>query len=558
MQTCGKCGTQFEGKFCPNCGTPAQKFCPNCGEPVGANVKFCSNCGQALSSPPPAPVTEEQASSKPAPLPTEEPHEEPQAPAVPVLPVAEPTHEEPPAGHVPSPSAAPAEDPGNAALCAQARLGQAHRRWMITQRIVRYFLAVALASLFSAYLALAASANPPSSSDTEPLLLAMKVVFGIGSVLAFVFSLALAMGGDRNAYVYGRWVRNDESNWKPQKLKRETGFMQKLLIGALVAVPVSVIGAILLFSFMLPYCGKYSLPSLIPPLSAALILLSVLMSFLGLLLSVFAKPQGEKVVTGYYGRPDPIYEKELPLYDQKEIIVAMNLAKRGDIAVVNRKMDPNCILSIAVAVLYVIVAAIVVPFFSARNIFDLDKLQKIRIGTTTQEEVRELLGDPYTDPSEKESEFRWEYYDDNYQSLLKRAAELTSKEIGDVSDFSDALEESAELLEEMAETEYRYICITFDADKKVTSVLYDSMHNGKQAHSNATAELSRTNFTSAEQLNELTVKIIYTDGSYINQSLSAYEVFHSGGTNYTLAFSDPFGTPFREYVTAAEGVFPEN
>lgn len=43
---CAKCGTQFEGNFCPNCGTPAapiKNVCPSCGTVVKGN--FCPKCG---------------------------------------------------------------------------------------------------------------------------------------------------------------------------------------------------------------------------------------------------------------------------------------------------------------------------------------------------------------------------------------------------------------------------------------------------------------------------------------------------------------------------------
>lgn len=49
---CSKCGTEFEGNFCPECGTPSEQgsrvagkqgFCTNCGEPI--NGRVCLNCG---------------------------------------------------------------------------------------------------------------------------------------------------------------------------------------------------------------------------------------------------------------------------------------------------------------------------------------------------------------------------------------------------------------------------------------------------------------------------------------------------------------------------------
>lgn len=45
---CVKCGTEYEGKFCPNCGEPAPKkrFCPKCGaEIMDPKVTTCDKCG---------------------------------------------------------------------------------------------------------------------------------------------------------------------------------------------------------------------------------------------------------------------------------------------------------------------------------------------------------------------------------------------------------------------------------------------------------------------------------------------------------------------------------
>ncbi len=50
MNKCSKCGAEFEGNFCPECGTPSQapKVCPKCGAQLKENVKFCPNCGCAF------------------------------------------------------------------------------------------------------------------------------------------------------------------------------------------------------------------------------------------------------------------------------------------------------------------------------------------------------------------------------------------------------------------------------------------------------------------------------------------------------------------------------
>lgn len=47
MYKCSKCGTEFDGNFCPNCGEkrPQNKFCPNCGKPLEEDFKVCPYCG---------------------------------------------------------------------------------------------------------------------------------------------------------------------------------------------------------------------------------------------------------------------------------------------------------------------------------------------------------------------------------------------------------------------------------------------------------------------------------------------------------------------------------
>lgn len=54
MNKCTKCGTEFEGNFCPECGEPwkagGEKFCPRCGTKEKANAKFCRKCGYSFES----------------------------------------------------------------------------------------------------------------------------------------------------------------------------------------------------------------------------------------------------------------------------------------------------------------------------------------------------------------------------------------------------------------------------------------------------------------------------------------------------------------------------
>ena len=52
MNKCSKCGTEFEGKFCPECGARYTnlKTCPSCGEVSPDGAKFCRNCGYSFEN----------------------------------------------------------------------------------------------------------------------------------------------------------------------------------------------------------------------------------------------------------------------------------------------------------------------------------------------------------------------------------------------------------------------------------------------------------------------------------------------------------------------------
>lgn len=52
MHKCWKCGKEFEGKFCPDCGAEWQeeKTCPQCGAKLRGSMRFCNECGYSFAN----------------------------------------------------------------------------------------------------------------------------------------------------------------------------------------------------------------------------------------------------------------------------------------------------------------------------------------------------------------------------------------------------------------------------------------------------------------------------------------------------------------------------
>lgn len=50
MHKCYKCGKEFEGKFCPDCGAEwyEEKICPKCGAKLDGASRFCNECGYSF------------------------------------------------------------------------------------------------------------------------------------------------------------------------------------------------------------------------------------------------------------------------------------------------------------------------------------------------------------------------------------------------------------------------------------------------------------------------------------------------------------------------------
>lgn len=66
MHKCSRCGQEFEGPYCPNCGTQWQdiKTCPVCGARLLSRVRFCPDCGYSFVNGMPYPQNYTQAQTQ--------------------------------------------------------------------------------------------------------------------------------------------------------------------------------------------------------------------------------------------------------------------------------------------------------------------------------------------------------------------------------------------------------------------------------------------------------------------------------------------------------------
>ncbi len=67
MYKCANCGSEFDGKFCSECGTKRVEdlYCPDCGAKVTAGARFCAECGYSFAQTvKPAPANAEPSTVK--------------------------------------------------------------------------------------------------------------------------------------------------------------------------------------------------------------------------------------------------------------------------------------------------------------------------------------------------------------------------------------------------------------------------------------------------------------------------------------------------------------
>lgn len=147
---CKKCGAQYEGNFCPQCGTPAEekmRVCPVCGKERGEDERFCKGCGYDFGRETPAESAEAETPAAAAAVQPQEPAAaavQPQEPAAEAALVHEPAAE----------TARPQEPVVVASVQPQKSVAAAVRRPFLKAEVVRGIAVVAAVAVFFAILIL--------------------------------------------------------------------------------------------------------------------------------------------------------------------------------------------------------------------------------------------------------------------------------------------------------------------------------------------------------------------------------------------------------------------
>lgn len=179
-----------------------------------------------------------------------------------------------------------------------------------------------------------------------------------------------------------------------------------------------------------------------------------------------------------------------------------------------------------------------------------DKAEYLEIGMGSYE-VSRLLGDPFEgEESDGSSQYVWTYYDNYYTKLLERSAELGLGDVENAEDFMNTFAEALELESKLQTQEHGYIEVTFD-EFVVAGVFYDP----SRVLEDTAAKSLRERLTLSEEIEQgaetgtAVVTTEYEDGSLwkarVEGSLTEGAA-ETVGETVTLRCFDPYA---QEYFT---------
>lgn len=554
MNKCKKCGTEFEGKFCPECGEPRQeeqeeKACPVCGALTKSGAKFCSECGYSFVKQEPRKTAEE-----PAPAP---------APVAPVAPVA--------------PAPAPAPAPVASAPVVAVRPSNV---LYTVYRVVKYV--PELLFFLMSVLAFAFLAAPVTSISAAGQFLG---VMDFGNAYRVVSLNIDGAGGLRDpaiALIVFAALGTAVSFACTIAAWRERGSTRGSFLAFAFYLAYLITGSVMIANTAsldegLGVLGAGACPICFLVFAIVFALLHVVSIFVCKSLrrneevvEAFkaAKEAKEARLKAFYATHKPPVLKEP--HTKRSAVVYMYTKRYYD---QGRAKTPSSarvffymhrvLLGITGAALIagVVLMATLIPYFNNR--FRLGVVERISLGDKKSAVVK-VLGEPYGGDRASND---WFYYDDDLLAYTERAQTLAKQQEeaiaqGNFTKAEQLAQEAKNLQEQMQNGEFKCIEITF-ADEKVSSVFFDTCYSmtpqAKETESyellgdvlvgyytDETVSPSKKVYVEGTKANSVAYSVHFTDGSYYNTYVQngslGVKTVDFRTVQYTYSWSDKYNT----------------
>lgn len=485
MNKCSKCGTEFEGKFCPECGTKyeATKICSVCGAQQKAAAKFCTECGSEFEK-----ATESVSDTD-------------------------------------IDQIAQAADSEQSPQSQNDKCADEIERQTVNSSVEARIAQKELATRPITVIAI----------DGRKILKYLPLVlFGLWAALLWAFYAAIIVKSDgffveRNVNLYDMLKERMMSDmfdsaralisfaaisdayfliltlvyWKSNRFGRNLAASVSFVLHIAIIVCASVLSK---------QCKEFTegFEELYGNLPAVVISLTAVFAFLQAC-AVFA--------SWYSGRNDPEEQKE-PKPNKRQSRTSKFVAK-SKMWVVAHKMWSVVIVCV---LLVAIVLSIVLPITLCNN-FRVGKVSQIEFGDS-REKVKKILGEPNEYTS---SDSTYHYYSNNAERIFDKIQSLTQH----AASPTELREQIEQLHQELLSMDYKQIVVTFDSSGGVSSVamsLHSLQTESEESENKFEVKKVEPIPQFVENLTENTplgVRVLFKNGNYQLRYITGYELSSS-------------------------------
>lgn len=225
----------------------------------------------------------------------------------------------------------------------------------------------------------------------------------------------------------------------------------------------------------------------------------------------------------------------------------------------------STVLRIAAIVLTVLLMTLIIykGFSFIGSVFRMDKVSAVKIGMS-QNEVTEILHNHYNGDSSRfaSTDFVWKYYDGSYTRLLQKNDSFDASGIEDMDDLKNAFSDALTLENKLQTQSHAYIEAQFRTDAAtgavyVSSLFFDPTCTEEDRYEKRSRTEEFSVFSAEIAQNGQTATVVYaadfSDGSYLkalaSAVLAADENASAIGEHVTVTWTDIFGNSYKTQAT---------